>query len=165
MQGKGGGGRGRGSPHTQVGAATPRTSEPRTHADLAGASVLHMHAPTTHLEGAGLVPRAVHGEGLPLQCLHDEVGHHAAVLGVHPRAIGVEHTRNTHLTQRNPGKQTSKPEGRKPELLDMHTPLHPSLALQEPPTGLLSQWWPPKQPCSPSSRTCVGQPHTVVTSR
>ena len=41
-------------------------------------------------EGAGLAAVAVDGDRLVLQGLHDEVGHHPAVVGVHVGAVGVE---------------------------------------------------------------------------
>mmetsp|Transcript_53738 Transcript_53738/g.92436 ORF Transcript_53738/g.92436 Transcript_53738/m.92436 type:complete len:322 (-) Transcript_53738:200-1165(-) len=49
------------------------------------------------LERTCLGAFAVNGEGLPLQGLDDEVGHHAAVVGVHARAERVEDARHAHL--------------------------------------------------------------------
>jgi hypothetical protein len=43
---------------------------------------------------AGLRAVAVEGDGLTLQRLDDEVAHHAAVFGVHARAVGVEDARD-----------------------------------------------------------------------
>ena len=49
------------------------------------------------LEGPSLLAVAVDGNGLSLECLDDEVAHHAAVVGVHTRAKSVENARDSHL--------------------------------------------------------------------
>ena len=41
-------------------------------------------------ERTGLLSFAIDGDRLVLQGLHDEVRHHPAVVGVHPRAVGIE---------------------------------------------------------------------------
>ena len=43
---------------------------------------------------AGLRAVAVEGDGLALQRLDDKVAHHAAVVGMHARAVGVEYARD-----------------------------------------------------------------------
>ena len=44
-----------------------------------------------------MFPGAVDGDGFVLQSLDDKVGHHSAVVGVHPGAVGVEDPRHPHL--------------------------------------------------------------------
>jgi hypothetical protein len=51
-------------------------------------------------EGARLAAVAVDRDGLALQRLHDEVGHHAPVVRVHARPVGVEDARD--LDRRSP---------------------------------------------------------------
>jgi len=65
--------------------------------DRAGEVVRHVHQThkafdqVVHIaKRAGLRAVAVEGDGLALQRLDDEVAHHAAVIGVHARAVGVE---------------------------------------------------------------------------
>ena len=65
--------------------------------DGAGDLVLRRHQPdqAAHqivdiTEGAGLPAMAVNGDVFALQRLDDEIRHHAAVIGMHARAIGVE---------------------------------------------------------------------------
>ena len=50
------------------------------------------------LEGASLVPRTVYSEWLFLKCLYDKIGNNPSIIGMHPRTICVENSRNSHLT-------------------------------------------------------------------
>lgn len=47
-------------------------------------------------KGSGLGAVAVDGDGIAPQGLHDEIGDHSAVVGVHARTIGVEQTSHAH---------------------------------------------------------------------
>lgn len=58
-----------------------------------------MHA---NLETASLLPITVYRDVVPLQRLHDEVAHHPAIVGVHPRAKGVEDPEWTHADKPPP---------------------------------------------------------------
>ena len=65
--------------------------------DRAGEVVGHVHQSheafdqVVHIaKRTGLRAVAVEGDGLALQRLDDKVAHHAAVVGVHPRADGID---------------------------------------------------------------------------
>ena len=48
-------------------------------------------------QAPGLAAVSVHGQRITPQCLHDEVGHDAAVAGGEPRAVGVEDAHDAHV--------------------------------------------------------------------
>ena len=58
--------------------------------------IMRFHQIVHVTEGTGLCAVAVNGDGLVPQRLHDEVGHHPAVMGQHSGTIGIEDAAHLH---------------------------------------------------------------------